>query len=168
MDRQEFEKFYWEIYPELLRFARRQGVSDDAEDVVANAFLTLWRKDLPAVITDDEFRGLRALAYEVVRGHLLNEQRSRLRRRALGDRLASQMRSRLQETAVQPASVEELLSRLSPADREVVLLTHAGFVSGEIAQILKIPRAAAEKRQSRAKKRLRAIMESERGQTDDK
>lgn len=38
-----FISFYDAVYPDLVRFAQRRTHPDHAEDVVADAFLVVWR-----------------------------------------------------------------------------------------------------------------------------
>jgi RNA polymerase sigma-70 factor (ECF subfamily) len=88
--------------------------ADEADDVLAETFLTAWRRrgDVPA---DDALPWLYAVAGNVVR----NRRRSERRRIAL--------RMRMTESA--PATEEpdprlrEALARLKPIDREALLLT---------------------------------------------
>lgn len=80
-----FVSFYEAVYPDLVRFVRRRAHPDHAEDVVADAFLVVWRR------LDDVPRGpddARAWVFGVTRNVLLNENRGEQRRRALGVRLA--------------------------------------------------------------------------------
>lgn len=39
-----FASLYDVVYPDLLRFVQRRAHSDHAEDVVADAFLVVWRR----------------------------------------------------------------------------------------------------------------------------
>ncbi|HEX4812221.1 MAG TPA: sigma factor [Nonomuraea sp.] len=76
---------YEKVYPDLLRFVQRRAHPDHAEDVVADAFLVVWRRldELPRFHDD-----ARAWVFGITRNLLLNQQRGEQRRRALGVRLA--------------------------------------------------------------------------------
>ena len=171
MEAREFEKVFWVLHPQLLRHARYQLDPAGAEDVVAETLTTLWTKSLPYPASDDEERGLRALAYQVLSGHIRNEYRSRRRRRALSDRVTAYAGEDLSRD-ISPVDVDEeaavhhWLRQLSVDDREVILLFNAGFDLAESAQILGCSPAAAAKRRSRARDRLRAIVERERGRDE--
>lgn len=73
------------VYPDLVRFVQRRSHPDLAEDVVAEAFLVVWRRldDLPCGHDDR-----RAWVFGIARNILLNNARGEQRRRALGVRLA--------------------------------------------------------------------------------
>ena len=170
MQEHEFESVFWALYPRLLQYARFQLDDAGADDVVAEVFLTLWRKDLPAPTTTAAERGLWALAFQVLHGHLSNEYRSLRRRRALRRRLRLQQpvvgsAAMADSVAVEDQSaIEYWLGQLSPADREVVLLFNAGFRTDEIALILGCSPASAAKRRTRAAARLRTIVTQDRRQ----
>lgn len=168
MDAREFEKVFWVLQPQLLRHARHQLDPAGAEDVVAETLTTLWVKSLPLPTSDDEERGLRALAYQVLGGHIRNEYRSRRRRRALAERVVAQpvdgiARDVSPDDVDDDGAIRHWLGQLSVDDREVILLFNAGFDLAESARILGCSFSAAAKRRTRARERLRAIVERERG-----
>jgi len=76
---------YEAVYPDLVRFVQRRAHPDHADDVVADAFLVVWRRldELPSRYDD-----ARAWVFGITRNILLNEQRGEQRRRALGVRVA--------------------------------------------------------------------------------
>ena len=82
---QTFKTLYRSTYPDLLRFVQRRADRDQAEDVVAEAFLVAWRRldELP-----DRDEDARAWVFGIARNTLLNERRGQRRRDALGVRLA--------------------------------------------------------------------------------
>lgn len=168
MEQREFEKVFWALHPQLLRHARYQLDPAGAEDVVAETLTTLWVKSLPVPTSEEEERGLRALAYQVLGGHIRNEYRSRRRRRALSERVIAQpsdsvARGMSADDVDDEAAIHSWLQQLSDDDREVILLFNAGFDLTESARILGCSFAAAAKRRTRARERLRAIVERERG-----
>ncbi|WP_459384464.1 RNA polymerase sigma factor [Arthrobacter humicola] len=80
-----FRSLYELVYPDLIRFVQRRAHSDHAEDVVADAFLVVWRRldELP-----DRHQDARAWIFGITRNILLNTHRGEQRRLALGVRLA--------------------------------------------------------------------------------
>ena len=81
-----FRSLYAVAYPDLLRFVQRRAHPDHAPDVVAEAFLVVWRRldELPRRGDD-----ARAWVFGITRNLLLNEQRGARRRQALGVRLSN-------------------------------------------------------------------------------
>lgn len=69
-----FRSTYEAVYPDLIRFVQRRAHPDHAEDVVADAFLVVWRRldDLPVLPED-----ARAWIYGIARNILLNTSRGR-------------------------------------------------------------------------------------------
>ena len=80
-----FRGVYADAYADVLRFVQRRTHPDHAEDVVADAFLTAWRRvdDLPYDLSD-----ARAWLFGIARNCLLNDYRTNRRADALGVRLA--------------------------------------------------------------------------------
>src|SRR4051812_7040497 len=80
-----FRLLYELVYPDLIRFVQRRAHSDHAEDVVADAFLVVWRRldELP-----DRHEDARAWIFGITRNILLNTHRGEQRRLALGVCLA--------------------------------------------------------------------------------
>lgn len=168
MDEREFEKVFWVIQPQLMRYALTQLDAHAAEDAVSSTLLTLWRKQLSVPADDVEDQQLRSLAYKVLNGVIKNEYRSRRRRQALADRVGAFERhpkegADASDQIVGQNAVTHWLSQLSLDDQQIVLLFNAGFGTEEIAQILGCSIAAAAKRRTRARVRLRAIVNKERG-----
>jgi RNA polymerase sigma factor (sigma-70 family) len=76
-----FRALYESVYPDLLRFVQRRTDTDAAEDVVADAFLVLWRRFAEVPNHHDDAR---AWAFGITRNLLLNAHRGEQRRQALG------------------------------------------------------------------------------------
>jgi RNA polymerase sigma factor (sigma-70 family) len=162
-----FERVFWVLQPQLLRYACAQLDRGTAEDVVSSTLMTLHRKTLPAPVDGGEERALRALAYKVLVGHITNEHRARRRRQALTVRLLGPDRGTGHVPSPEPivvgqSTVDSWLDGLSADDRRVVLLFNAGFDVGEMAEILGCSESAAAKRRTRARERLRRMIEVER------
>lgn len=168
MDDPEFEKVFWMIQPQLMRYALTQLDTAGAEDAVSGTFLTLWRKQLRFPSSEVEERQLWALAYEVLNGYVRNEYRARRRRFALTGRISrldsqSELVPDVGAAIAHQGEVEYWIGQLSVDDQRVVLLFNAGFDTDELAQILGCTPAAAAKRRTRARNRLREIVSKERG-----
>ena len=166
LDDPEFEKVFWVLQPQLMRYALAQLDPHGAEDAVSETLLSLLRKSLPNPETDGERRGLRTLAFQVLSGHISNEYRSRRRRQGLSARLAA--RGEVpgecpgpEQKVSEQSNVDYWLSRLSVPHRQIVLLFNAGFGHDEVASILGCTSAAAAKRRHRALERLRTIVKDQ-------
>jgi RNA polymerase sigma factor (sigma-70 family) len=134
----------------------RAGSASDAQDVVADVFLTAWRR------LDDVPGGdaARVWLYATARRMLANQRRSIRRRAALAERLA------LAAPAHEPSSdpgeylAHEALRRLGPLDREVLLLSEwEGLSPAQIASVLRCPKVTARGRLHRARRRFRLAFE---------
>lgn len=155
-----FRSVYTEVYPDVLRFIQRRTTPDQAEDVAAEVFLVVWRRqeDLPRVTGE-----ARAWIFGVARNVLLNAQRAERRRDALGIRLA--------DPTLQPspaAGTDGVIGRvdlaqawrwLSARDQEAIALAvFDKLTSTQAAQILDISPVAFRLRLSRARRSLRQLL----------
>jgi len=161
-----FARLYAEFGRDVLAYALpRAAVSEDAADIVAETFLVAWRRieDVPG---GDEGR---LWLYGIARRTLANQQRGERRRTRLSGRLRSELavavRARA-EPSPGGAAMIRVLGRLSPDDREILML--AGWEelkSAQIARVLGISAAAARTRLHRARRRLRKQLVAE-GETN--
>jgi RNA polymerase sigma-70 factor (ECF subfamily) len=157
---QRFSDLYRENARELLGYAlRRSADPDDAADVVAETFLTAWRR-LSDVPPGDEAR---LWLYGTARNVLANETRGARRRGALTERLREELRSQLPtHRGPDGGAVLEALGSLGEADRE--LLTLIGWeelTPTQAARALGISPLAARTRLHRARRRLRARLDEQ-------
>jgi RNA polymerase sigma-70 factor, ECF subfamily len=149
----------------ILAYAvRRTRDPHDAADVLAETFLVAWRR-LDDVPPGDEAR---LWLYGVARRTLANQARSERRRERLAERLRHELPAAVAAVAPPTGAAESALlaalRELEEADREILLL--AGWERlepGEIAAVLGITGVAARARLRRARRRLRARLESEAG-----
>ncbi len=161
MTQDEFADFFRRMYPRLVAFASRTGDHHQAHDLAARALETVWTKN-PAGPVDDEQRArLDALAFAILRGLMRNDRRSNRRRSALLRRVAQLDGREPTHVDPEPPSWPDWFTRLPAADRELLLLVADGFSTDEIAQILGCTRAAAAKRLSRARQRVRDVAGAE-------
>lgn len=166
-DEQRFTALFDDAYADLLRFVRRRHGEDGAEDVVADAFLAAWRRfdDLPAAADD-----ARAWLFGIARGTMANSRRGAHRRAALGVRLA--------QDGTGPAEAPDGLSVLSidlarawdvlsARDQEVLALAVLDdLTSAGAAHVLGTTPVAYRLRLSRARRRLRRLLEGASPPTD--
>ncbi len=160
--REMFVTLYSVHYADVLAYALRRTKPSEAEDVVAEAFLVLWRRgdEMPS----DPLPWL----YGVARRILANRRRGDLRRAALNSRLQQEMP--LWEIAGDPA--EEVakrqnalaaLRRLREEDRELLmLLAWEELDASAAAMVLGCSRRVFAVRLHRA--RTRFLKELERGE----
>ncbi|MFP5387866.1 MAG: RNA polymerase sigma factor [Thermoleophilia bacterium] len=155
-----FGRLYREHGKAILAYAlRRTGDPEDAADVVAETFLTAWRR-LGDVPTGDRAR---LWLYGVARRVLANRHRAEQRRTRLGERLAESLRTELATHDLPRGEAAEALramGELSEEDRELLLLVSWEELSpGEATRVLGISALAARSRLHRARRRLRNLLE---------
>lgn len=155
-----FRAAYHATYPDLLRFATRRVHPSHAEDVVADAFLVAWRRvaDLP-----DELDHQRAWLFGIARRTLLNQHRTDRRHQALAVRIAEhQPPSEGVDPDLVAARIDlaRVWSALPATDQEVIALTAWDGLDGPAAaQVLGITPVAYRLRLSRARRRLRRLLD---------
>jgi RNA polymerase sigma factor (sigma-70 family) len=149
--------------PILGYVLRRTGNPDDAADVIAETFLTAWRR-LDDVPRDPETR---LWLYGVARRVLANHHRGERRRSALADRLRADLAAyRPPEQDGEQAQVTEAFRGLPAADRELLALTAwEGLDYGQIAVVLGCSRNAVRLRLFRARKRFAAELAAARARS---
>jgi RNA polymerase sigma factor (sigma-70 family) len=150
-----FRVLYDASYHRVLGYALRRTASrEDAEDIVAETFLTAWRR-LEQIPAGDEAR---LWLYGVARRALANQQRGKRRRVRLTGALHAESvlhTSRATDTDHEVARVADAFARLSEDDREVLTLAAwEDLDAGEIATVIGRSRNAARIRLHRARRRL--------------
>jgi RNA polymerase sigma factor (sigma-70 family) len=154
--RRRFEAVYAAHRGPILGYVlRRTDNPDDAADVIAETFLTAWRRleDMPR---DPQAR---LWLYGVARRVLANHHRGERRRSALTDRLRADLAAeyRPAEFDGDQARIAEAFRRLPAGDRELLALSAwEGLGYGQIAVVLGCSRNAVRLRLFRARKRLAA------------
>jgi RNA polymerase sigma-70 factor (ECF subfamily) len=162
--RTRFEGFYRSYYESVMAYALRRTGRTTAEDVVAETFLTAWRRldELPA-------QPLPWL-YGVARRVIGNYRRGEGRREALRLKLRqpwvmASMWRRVDpiEQAIDEAELLEAFATLSNLDREVLsLVAWEGLNAGQAAEVLNCSSGAFAVRLHRARKRLAQALEGAR------
>jgi RNA polymerase sigma-70 factor (ECF subfamily) len=134
----------------------RAASASDAQDAVAEVFLTAWRRldELP----DDD--SARVWLYATARRVIANQRRSNRRRAALQERLSREPAPVPDGATPELDAVHEALGRLGPRDREVLLLAEwEGLSPAQIASVLGCLTVTARGRLHRARRRFRAAFE---------
>lgn len=156
------ERLFRDHHANVRSFIARRVRPAEVDDVVAEAFATVWRRrrDLPR--NPDLHRAwlLRIAHYSV-----LNQRRSRRRRLALVDKVVDDSRSRLERGSGDPYAaipveaahdIDAVLRALSRRDQLVLTLVAWDDLSvGELAVILGCSENATTTRLSRARARFR-------------
>jgi RNA polymerase sigma factor (sigma-70 family) len=152
--RHRFEELYAANCGPIMGYAlRRTGNPDDAADVIAETFLTAWRR-LDAVPPGDEAR---LWLYGVARRVLANHRRGERRRLVLADRLRAELTAgyRPAHYTGELAEFAAAFRSLPEADREVLALVGwEGLDGGQAAAVLGCSRNAVRIRLHRARRRL--------------
>ena len=153
--RERFETAYRELYAPVCGYVfRRIRRPEDAAEVVAETFATLWRR-FDSCPHGDE---LRPWLFGVARRVAANQRRGERRRTALGERLVEHFDPDafdLIEPAEETSELARAFSRLSESDRELLsLVAWEGLSRDELAVALGTSRAVVRLRLHRARKRL--------------
>jgi RNA polymerase sigma-70 factor (ECF subfamily) len=160
----EGRSWYRSVYDahatQLLAYFLRRVAEDHAHDLVAEVFLTAWRRRESAPDEPD----LRPWLFKVARNVLRNHRRGTARRRQLHERLRSHA---MTETAADPppdsadisARLRWALNRLREPDREILqLAAWEECTTSELATVLGWSANAAAVRLHRARRRLRKVL----------
>jgi RNA polymerase sigma factor (sigma-70 family) len=151
-----FEELYAAHHVPLLGYAlRRTDNTDDAADVLAETFLTAWRR------IDEIPPGAQARLwlYGTARRVLANQRRGERRRLALADRLKADLAVsyRPPEQTTELADISAAFRKMPESDRELLALSAwEGLDAGQIATVLGCSRNAARIRLHRARRRFAA------------
>jgi RNA polymerase sigma factor (sigma-70 family) len=161
--RSGFETAYRELYSPICGYAlRRVSDPEDAAEVVAESFLTLWRR------WDEAPKGaaLRPWLYGVARRIAANQRRGTVRRTALAMRLTQDFRTTLatipppDEGTASEGSLRRAFAALSDSDRELLaLVAWEGLTPSELATALGVSGPVARLRLHRARRRLAAHLD---------
>jgi len=152
-----FVAVYEEFYPDVYAYCRRRLGSDVTDDVVADTFLTAWRRieDLPP--------GPEALLwlYQVAYRSIGHQWRSVSRRKKLETKMNSfghHIAPPTEDFVIQTGEARQILqaaSRLKPTDYEVLRLASWEQLShAEIGHVLGITTDAVTQRLYRARKAI--------------
>lgn len=155
-----FEAVYAANHMSILGYALRRTASpDDAADVLAETFLTAWRR-LDELPSGDEAR---LWLYGVARRVLANFHRGERRRSALAERLRAELSYSYvpPELTGETARLAGALGKLPEQDRELLTLAAwEGLDYGQIAVVFACSRNAVRIRLHRARQKLAKELDS--------
>ena len=157
-----FRELYQATYDDLLCFVERRVHPAGADDVVAEVFVTAWRRFADVPLPHDEAR---AWLFTVAHNVLRNRHRSDTRQRGLTLRIMREPTTVPGAEADAVAARIDLVrawQRLSPDDQQVLTLTvFEGLTGPQAARVLGISRPAFSLRLLRARRRLRRHLHPE-------
>ena len=171
---ERFDALFRQYLPDMVAYCGwRSGSQADGQDAVADVFLAAWRR-LEEVPEGD---GARLWLYGTARRVLSNQARAGRRRDRLlaraaqacggecgGEEALAEDAAVAQSAATSPAvadAVHLTLSRLAPADKEVLLLAEwEGLTPKQIAAVMGCPTVTARGRLFRARRRFRQAYEA--------
>ncbi len=155
----QFGAIYADTVARVFAYSRRHCGSELAEDVVAEVYLTAWRRR--AELPHDPLPWLLVTARNCAR----NAIRGRMRRTAVADLLDSAARREPPAESTASAAIDRVqmlrcLARLSEPDREALLLTAWDGLSGaDAARVAGCSPKAFSARLQRARTRLAALLD---------
>ncbi|WP_159707936.1 RNA polymerase sigma factor [Arthrobacter sp. 18067] len=139
-------------------FRRRTESASTAEDLTAEVFRIAWEKCLQG----QELSVL--MVFGIARNVLRNHHRATARSLNLVQQLELQ---RTQQLGFDDGTVADVLDRLKPEEREVLLLTYwDGFTSAEISALLNVTATAVRMRLHRARKQLSELLRMDQATED--
>ncbi|MFI7541689.1 RNA polymerase sigma factor [Actinoplanes sp. NPDC049599] len=151
-----FRELYQATYDDLLCFVERRVHLAVADDVVAEVFVTAWRRFADVPVPRDEAR---AWLFAVAHNMLRNRYRSDSRQQSLALRILREPVTNVGAEAEGVATRIDLTrawQRLSPDDQQVLTLTAFENLTGpQAARVLGVSRPAFSLRLLRARRRLR-------------
>lgn len=158
-DEQRFGSLYHAHRGALAAYCRRRLPRDVVDDVLAEVFLTVWRR-MDQIPSGSELPWM----YGVARNVVSNHQRGSNRRSRLPARLLSRWSEAAPDLTTHlegDRSVLDALATLSLPDQEVLRLrAWEELTSAEIAVVLGIGVTAVDMRLSRARRRFESALDS--------
>jgi RNA polymerase sigma factor (sigma-70 family) len=152
-----FERLFRGTAPRVEAYVRRRVAAAAVDDVVAEIYLTAWRRI--EELRGDPLPWLLGVARKVIS----TQSRARRRSEALVERVAFAMPSGSAADPWSPSLVLATLAQLSDIDREALLLIGwDGLTPAQAAKVLGISSAAFRVRLHRAKRRFAERFERER------
>jgi RNA polymerase sigma-70 factor (ECF subfamily) len=154
--RERFETAYRELYEPICGYAlRRVREPEDAAEVIAETFATLWRR----FDRCPQGAELRPWLFGVARRVIANQRRGERRRTALGERLAANVAPAPVQQEEPPSELSRAFASLSDSDRELLsLVAWEGLTPKELSVALETSTAVVRLRLHRARKRLREAL----------
>lgn len=157
MNLEEFKIAVLPLREKLLNYSRKMTEeTSDAEDIVQEAFLKLWRIREKL----DEYKSIDALATQIVKNLCLDRWRSpRLRNTRLDDTQSQIGYNNLEKRIEQQDQVRligQIIETLPPLQQAIIRMKDVeGYETSEIADIIGKDNEAVRMNLSRARKRVR-------------
>lgn len=152
-----YERFAGSVH----RYALRRSDRETADEVTAQVFVVAWRRR--SSVPEDPLPWL----YGVARRTLADHRRGAARRQRLNERLRGERIEESPGPELADAGLTDALARLSPADREMLLLRYwEELEPAGIAKAMGCSKATVAVRLHRARSRLRSALEAERASND--
>ena len=154
--RRAFETLYRITLPSIRSYARRRAPDDLAEDVVAQTYLTAWRR------CDEAVTGGLPWLYRTARFTLANHQRTERRQLRVAQRVTDA--TDLSEPdgtaeADDRSLMLDAIQRLNDDEREILLLVYWEHLSVKaVAVVLDCRPGTAAVRLHRARRKLRDVL----------
>jgi RNA polymerase sigma-70 factor (ECF subfamily) len=160
--RERFEVLYGELYAPISGYVvRRVGNPEDAAEVIAETFATLWRRRDSCPTNEDA----RPWLFGVARRVIANQRRGEQRRSALAERLTAQADATVASrvSAAVDGQTVRAFAGLNEGDREVLsLVAWEGLTPAQLAVALGVSHPVARLRLHRARRRFQAALDRER------
>ncbi|MEJ7636055.1 sigma-70 family RNA polymerase sigma factor [Aeromicrobium sp.] len=160
--RRAFETLYRVTLPSIRSYARRRAPEDLAEDVVAQTYLTAWRR------CDEAVAGGLPWLYRTARFTLANHHRTERRQLRVVQRVTSTTELfEADGTAVvdERSLVLDAIERLNEDEREILLLVYWEHLTVKaVAVVLDCRPGTAAVRLHRARRKLRDALSDPPGQ----
>jgi RNA polymerase sigma-70 factor (ECF subfamily) len=156
-DRAWLEHLFDQHATQLRAFATRRVGPDDADGIVSEVFITVWRRR--SHVPDPALPWL----YQTARNAVMHHYRSQARRNTLTDSVQAASPPRAAPSAEDQAHslVDDILTRLDDTDAEVLQLTiWEQLTPTEIATVLAISPGAARNRLLRARRRAQQLYQA--------
>jgi len=164
IEAQTFSAAFRAHYADVLNFVRRRvGDVAHAEDLTAEVFSRAWQGRVGVSASENPGSGksARPWLFGIARHVIIDSYRSEERRSKLDQQL-TQLPLTVPDAATSTDAVVDLQSawgKLTPADREVLaLVAWDGLTGDEAAAVLGCSRAAYSVRLTRARRRLRLLL----------
>lgn len=156
-----FRSLYESAYTDLLRFVQRRTEPAGAEDVVAEAFLVVWKRFSEVPVDESDAR---AWLFGIARNLLLNAHRGEQRRQALGVRLAETTTDVFSDSHADLVGHRIDVSRawqlLSQVHQEALgLAVFENLAAPQAAKVLGISPVAFRLRLTRARRASRILLD---------
>ncbi|MEV7326463.1 sigma-70 family RNA polymerase sigma factor [Streptomyces sp. NPDC093970] len=156
----EFEQLYREEYTRLVRRVIVSGITPEAADeVVSSAFSAMWLRWKKLGPPDEPVPYLRASVSNGIRDYWKRElaERERILADPVDEMSLADSRAAFARSVELAQDFQDLLDKLPPRQREILILQAAGFPRRDIAQRLALSEKTVAKHLERARATIRLL-----------